>query len=46
MKFLIDMNLSPQWCGVGQAAGWDSVHWWQVGIASALAIQTPRTGVR
>lgn len=35
MKFLIDMNLSPRWCGVLQAEGWDSVHWSQVGIASA-----------
>lgn len=35
MKFLIDMNLSPRWCAVLQAEGWDSVHWSQVGIASA-----------
>jgi predicted nuclease of predicted toxin-antitoxin system len=35
MKFLIDMNLSPRWCGILQAEGWDSVHWSQVGIASA-----------
>src|SRR4029453_13674475 len=35
MKFLIDMNLSPRWCGILQAEGWDSVHWSQAGIASA-----------
>lgn len=35
MKFLIDMNLSPRWCGILQAAGWESVHWSEVGIASA-----------
>jgi predicted nuclease of predicted toxin-antitoxin system len=35
MKFLIDMNLSPRWSGILQAEGWDSVHWSQVGIASA-----------
>lgn len=35
MKFLIDMNLSPRWCGILQAEGWDSVHWSQVGSASA-----------
>jgi predicted nuclease of predicted toxin-antitoxin system len=35
MKFLIDMNLSPRWFGILQAEGWDSVHWSQVGIASA-----------
>ncbi len=35
MKFLIDMNLSPKWCGILRAAGWDSVHWSQVGAATA-----------
>ena len=35
MKFLIDMNLSPRWCSIFQAEGWDSVHWSAVGIASA-----------
>lgn len=35
MKFLIDMNLSPRWCGILQAQGWDSVHWSQVGVARA-----------
>jgi predicted nuclease of predicted toxin-antitoxin system len=35
MRFLIDMNLSPRWCGILQAEGWDTVHWSQVGLASA-----------
>ena len=35
MKFLVDMNLSPRWCAVLQAAGWDSVHWSAVGSATA-----------
>lgn len=29
------MNLSPRWCGILQAAGWDSVHWSQVGAVTA-----------
>jgi len=35
MKFLIDMNLSPRWCSILQAEGWNSVHWSDIGIASA-----------
>jgi len=35
MKFLIDMNLSPRWCSILQAEGWDSVHWSEVGDKSA-----------
>lgn len=35
MKFLIDMNLSPQWCTVLHGEGWDSVHWSNVGHESA-----------
>lgn len=35
MRFLIDMNLSPRWCGILQAEGWNSVHWSQVGLVSA-----------
>ena len=35
MKFLIDMNLSPRWCGVLQANGWDAVHWSHLGAATA-----------
>jgi predicted nuclease of predicted toxin-antitoxin system len=29
------MNLSPQWCALLAAEGWDAVHWSQVGEASA-----------
>lgn len=35
MKFLVDMNLSPKWCAILQAEGWDSVHWASVGPANA-----------
>jgi predicted nuclease of predicted toxin-antitoxin system len=35
MKLLVDMNLSPKWCSVLQAEGWDAVHWSDVGTASA-----------
>jgi predicted nuclease of predicted toxin-antitoxin system len=35
MKILIDMNLSPAWCAVLGAAGWDCVHWSQFGSPGA-----------
>lgn len=35
MKFLVDMNLSPKWCAILQAEGWESVHWSDVGSATA-----------
>lgn len=35
MKLLVDMNLSPQWCSVLQAEGWDCVHWSEVGSGTA-----------
>lgn len=35
MKFLIDMNLSPRWCAVLQAEGWESLHWSDAGDATA-----------
>ena len=35
MKLLVDMNLSPAWCSVLGAEGWDAIHWSNVGIASA-----------
>ena len=31
MKILLDMNLSPDWVGVLKQAGWDTVHWSEVG---------------
>jgi predicted nuclease of predicted toxin-antitoxin system len=31
VKILVDMNLSPAWCGFLQDAGWEAVHWFHVG---------------
>ncbi len=33
LKILVDMNLSPGWVEVFRAAGWEAVHWSQVGRA-------------
>lgn len=35
MKLLIDMNLSPQWCGRLQAAAFEAVHWSSIGVVNA-----------
>ena len=35
MKLVVDMNLSPAWCGMLAAAGHDAVHWSSVGAATA-----------
>ena len=35
MKLLIDMNLSPQWCGKLQAKGLEAVHWSSIGAPNA-----------
>lgn len=35
MKLLVDMNLSPKWCAILQAEGWEGVHWSEVGSGSA-----------
>jgi predicted nuclease of predicted toxin-antitoxin system len=35
MKCLLDMNLSPRLCAILQAEGWDSLHWSEVGDATA-----------
>ena len=35
MKFLVDMNLSPRWCSILYAEGWESIHWSDVGKATA-----------
>jgi predicted nuclease of predicted toxin-antitoxin system len=42
MKILIDMNLPPRWVQVFVSAGWEAVHWSQVGalIASDREIMT------
>jgi predicted nuclease of predicted toxin-antitoxin system len=35
MKLLVDMNLSPLWVPVLEAAGWETVHWSSIGHPSA-----------
>ncbi len=36
MKFLIDMNLSPEWVHVFEREGWQSAHWSDIGDPGAL----------
>jgi len=35
MKVLIDMNLSPDWCDLLVAEGWEAVHWSAAGDPGA-----------
>lgn len=35
MKILIDMNLPPRWVQVFAAAGWEAVHWSEVGAPTS-----------
>jgi predicted nuclease of predicted toxin-antitoxin system len=35
MKFVIDMNLSPRWEGVLEAAGFEAAHWSKLGSPRA-----------
>ena len=35
MKFLIDMNLSPAWASALQNAGFEAIHWSNVGAGNA-----------
>ena len=35
MKFLLDMNLSPQWVALLRDAGWAAEHWSRIGRADA-----------
>jgi predicted nuclease of predicted toxin-antitoxin system len=35
MKILIDMNLSPKWTTLFREAGYESIHWSQIGHPSA-----------
>ncbi len=35
MKIVIDMNLSPEWVSVFEAAGYQAVHWSSVGDIKA-----------
>lgn len=48
MKIVIDMNLSPEWVSVFEAAGYEAVHWSSVGdikakdtVIMAWAVCTP-----
>ena len=36
MKLLVDMNLSPEWVAVLKEAGWEAVHWSNVGNPRAV----------
>ena len=40
MKLLLDMNLSPRWVGVLPAAGFEAIHWSDVGPSTH---RTPRS---
>ena len=35
VRILVDMNLSPHWCGVLRAAGHDALHWSSIGPPGA-----------
>ena len=35
MKFLVDMNLSPSWVDFLARAGFEAVHWSDVGVGEA-----------
>jgi predicted nuclease of predicted toxin-antitoxin system len=35
LKFVIDMNLSPEWVGFFESEGWPAVHWSSIGDARA-----------
>ncbi len=35
LRIVVDMNLSAEWIGTLQAAGYDAVHWSKVGPATA-----------
>jgi predicted nuclease of predicted toxin-antitoxin system len=35
VKFVVDMNLSPEWVDVFAASGWDAVHWSKLGEGNA-----------
>jgi predicted nuclease of predicted toxin-antitoxin system len=36
MKIIIDMNLSPRWAGYLRDAGFDAVHWSEIGAPDAF----------
>jgi predicted nuclease of predicted toxin-antitoxin system len=35
LRILIDMNLTPAWAPVLQAAGWEAIHWSHIGAPDA-----------
>ncbi|HCX89258.1 MAG: hypothetical protein COW04_08950 [Deltaproteobacteria bacterium CG12_big_fil_rev_8_21_14_0_65_43_10] len=35
MKIVIDMNISPKWVPILKSAGYEPIHWSQVGAANA-----------
>jgi len=35
LKFVIDMNLSPQWTEIFRREGWVAIHWSEIGAATA-----------
>jgi predicted nuclease of predicted toxin-antitoxin system len=35
VKILVDMNLSPDWCALLNAHGWEAVHWSKTGRPTA-----------
>jgi predicted nuclease of predicted toxin-antitoxin system len=42
MKLLLDMNLSPAWVDLLEAAGWESEHWCEVGETNAPDVEIMR----
>jgi len=36
MRFLVDVNLTPEWVTCLQVAGYGAVHWCQIGLVNAL----------
>ena len=39
MKLLVDMNLSPDWCSLFKAEGWEAVHCSEVGLPAATDVE-------
>ncbi|MGJ3241647.1 MAG: DUF5615 family PIN-like protein [Opitutales bacterium] len=39
MKIVVDMNLSPQWATVLVEAGFEAVHWSEIGAATATDVE-------
>lgn len=39
MRLILDMNLAPRWADFLEQAGFEAVHWSQVGAANATDVQ-------